>query len=218
MNDRVILFFYVDDIIILYHPDYQDEFQKLEQKLIKLYNLRQIWFLSIRVERNLASRQLYLVQDAFIKKVCTEYGLIRADGKYPSTPLSSTSRLVPYGSISELSTTKTYQRLVGNLAYVEVMTRPDVAHAHSVLARFLANPGPIHLSEIKHVWQYLYGTMYLALSARGCEPTQTYATKIDTITPSPSFFRAADALFRDDEETRRLSAGYVFMLYGMPID
>jgi hypothetical protein len=26
MNDRIILFFYVDDIIILYHPDYQEDF------------------------------------------------------------------------------------------------------------------------------------------------------------------------------------------------
>jgi hypothetical protein len=32
------------------------------------------------------------------------------------------------------------------------MTRPDVAYAHSVLARFLINLGPTHLSEIKHVW------------------------------------------------------------------
>ena len=96
------------------------------------------------------------------------------------------------------------------------MTRPDVAHAHSVLARFLTNLGLIHLSEIKHVWQYLYGTRYLAISARGGEHTQTYATKIDLTTPT--FFSAADALFRDDVETRRLSARYVFMLYGMPID
>jgi hypothetical protein len=222
INDRVILFFYVDDIIILFHPDYQDDFEKLERQLIKLYNLRQIgdvkWFLGIRVERVLASRQLYLVQDAFINKVCTEFDLIRADGRYPSTPLSSTSRLALYDGISELSNAKTYQRLVGSLAYIEVMTRPDVAHAHSVLARFLTNPGPIHLSEIKHVWQYLYGTRYLAISARGGEPTQTYATKIDSTTPSPTFFGAADASFGDDIETRRSSAGYVFMLYGMPID
>jgi hypothetical protein len=65
MNNRVIPFLYVDDIIILYHPDYQGDFKKLEQQLIKLYNLRQIgdvkWFLNIRVERVLASRQLYLV-------------------------------------------------------------------------------------------------------------------------------------------------------------
>jgi hypothetical protein len=169
MNDRIILFFYVGDIIILYHPDYQEDFEKLEQQLIKLYGLRQMgnvkWFLGIRVERVLASRQLYLVQDACINKVCTEFDLIRVDGRYPSTPLSFASRLALYDGISELSNIKSYQRLVGSLAYIEVMTRPDVAHAHSVLARFLVNPGPIHLSEIKHVWQYLYGTRYLAISA-----------------------------------------------------
>jgi hypothetical protein len=96
------------------------------------------------------------------------------------------------------------------------MTRPDVAHAHSVLARFLTNPGPIHLSEIKHVWQYLYSTRYLAISARGGEPTQTYATKINSTTPT--FFGAADASFGDDVESRQSSARYVFMLYSMPIN
>jgi hypothetical protein len=115
-------------------------------------------------------------------------------------------------------TVKTYQRLVGNLAYIEVMTRPDVAHAHSVLARFLTNPGPTHLSEIKHAWQYLYGTMYLAICTRGGEPTQTYATKVDPTTPFPTFFGAADASFGFDVKTRRSSVDFVFMLYSMPID
>jgi hypothetical protein len=65
-------------------------------------------FLGIRVERVLASRQLYLVQDAFINKVCTEFNLIRVDGKYPSTPISSVLRLLPYDGVSEPSNTKTY--------------------------------------------------------------------------------------------------------------
>jgi hypothetical protein len=72
MNNRIILFFYVDDIIILYHPDYKKDFEKLEQQLVKLYGLRQMgnikWFLGIQVERVLASRQLYLIQDSFIAK------------------------------------------------------------------------------------------------------------------------------------------------------
>jgi hypothetical protein len=34
----------------------------------------------------------------------------------------------------------------------------------------------------------------------------------------PTFFSAANALFRDNVETCRLSARYVFMLYGMPIN
>jgi hypothetical protein len=87
-----------------------------------------------------------------VNKVCTEFDLIRVDGRYPSTPLSSTSRLLPYDGVSEPSNTKTYQRLVGNLAYMEVMTRPDVAHAHSILARFLINPGPVHLSDVRVRW------------------------------------------------------------------
>jgi hypothetical protein len=95
------------------------------------------------------------------------------------------------------------------------MTRPDVARTHSVLARFLTNLGVVYLSEIKHVWQYLYGTRYLAISARGGEPTQTYATKIDS---TLMFFSAADALFRDNVETRRLSASFVFILYSIPIN
>jgi hypothetical protein len=96
------------------------------------------------------------------------------------------------------------------------MTQPNIAHAHSVLARFLTNLGLIYLSEIKHVWEFLYGTRYLAINARRGELTQTYATKVDATTPT--FFGAADASFGDDVETRRSSAGYVFTLYGMPID
>jgi hypothetical protein len=87
---------------------------------------------------------------------------------------------------------------------------------HSVLAWFLTKPGPIYFSEIKHVWQYLYNTRYLAISAWGGKPTQTYATKIDATTPI--FFGAADASFWDDVETRRSSTGFVFMLYSMPIN
>jgi hypothetical protein len=66
---QVILFFYMDDIIILFYSNYQDDFKKLVQQLIelsiKLYNLCQIgsvkWFLGSCVECLLASSQLYLV-------------------------------------------------------------------------------------------------------------------------------------------------------------
>jgi hypothetical protein len=166
------------------------------------------WFLGICVECLLTSCQLYLVQDSFITKVCTEFNLICADNKYSSIPLSSTLRLLPYHGMSEPSK--------GNLAYIKVMTRPDVAHVQSVLAWFLINPGPIHLSETKHVWQYLYGNRYLAITAQGSEPTQTFATKINS--SLPTFFGAADTSFGDDVETCRPSAGYIFMLYGMPTD
>jgi hypothetical protein len=71
------------------HPDYQEDFEKLEQQLVKLYGLCQMgnikWFLGICIERLFISCQIYLVQDSFITKVCTEFSLIHADNKYPST-------------------------------------------------------------------------------------------------------------------------------------
>jgi hypothetical protein len=96
------------------------------------------------------------------------------------------------------------------------MTRPNVAHVHSVFVWFLINPGPNHLSEIKHVWQFLYGTRYLTITAQRSQPIQTFATKISSILPT--FFSATDASFGDDVETYWSSAGYIFMLYSMPID
>jgi hypothetical protein len=69
MNNRIILFFYVDDIITLYYPDYQKDFEKLEQQLVKLYGLYQMgnikWYLGILVERLLTSRQLCVANELF---------------------------------------------------------------------------------------------------------------------------------------------------------
>jgi thiamine transporter ThiT len=66
---------------------------------------------------------------------------------------------------------------------------------HSNLARFLTNPGPVHLSEVKYVWQYLYGTMYLAICAQGGEPTQTYTTKVDLYNLSDEMLNTAVIVF-----------------------
>ncbi|PRQ23232.1 putative RNA-directed DNA polymerase [Rosa chinensis] len=39
---------------------------------------------------------------------------------------------------------KPYSRLVGSLMYAQVCTRPDLAFAVSMLARFQSNPGHEH--------------------------------------------------------------------------
>jgi hypothetical protein len=60
--------------------------------------------------------------------------------------------------------------------------------------------------------------MYLAICAQGGETIQTYATKVNPTTPFSTFFGAADASFGDNVETQQSSAGFGFILYGMPID
>ena len=48
-----------------------------------------------------------------------------------------------------------YQGLVGSLMYLAVSTRPDIAHAVSVLSQFNINYGTAHWTAAKRVLRYL---------------------------------------------------------------
>ena len=93
-----------------------------------------------------------------------------------------------------------------------------MARAHSVLARHLQNPGQKHLSAAYQVWRYLFRTKYLAISASGDTPQNSYyLTKPQEAVEELIFYGASDAAFADDPE-RKSSQGYLFSLYGLPID
>ena len=81
--------------------------------------------------------------------------------------------------------------------YLAVATRPDIAHAVGVLARFSSNPGPAHWTALKHLCCYLQGTK----NAKLC-----YA-------PDPEqkelFTTYADADFGGDPDSRRSTSGMV---------
>ncbi|KAF7573279.1 hypothetical protein PtrM4_081840 [Pyrenophora tritici-repentis] len=114
---------------------------------------------------------------------------------------------------------KRYQQLVGSLAYISVFTRPDISLTHSILSRYLNNPGEQHLRAAIHAWRFLVKTRNFALKASALTPDNTgYSIPGTAFNPEPIFFGAADASFADDLSTRRSSDGYLFKLFGMPID
>ena len=90
-----------------------------------------------------------------------------------------------------------YRQLVGALMYLAVATRPDIAYAVGVLARFGANPGPAHWKAAKHLCRYLQGTKDMKL---------TYA-------PDPKskemFTTFSDADHGGEEDSRRSTSGMV---------
>jgi len=52
-----------------------------------------------------------------------------------------------------------YAHAVGSLMYLAISTRPDIAYAVGVLARFSVNPGVAHWAAVKHLFRYLKGTL-----------------------------------------------------------
>jgi hypothetical protein len=152
-SEQLIVFFYVDDIVVLVHPQHLSYHSQFKQQLEAAYDVRSLgdltWFLGVRVVRDWTIGAIWLVQDSFIDKVSVKFDLAQTTGRYPAVPLTE-SYLPPSVEEPDTDRTRVYQQLVGSLAYISTFTRPDVSRAHSVLARHLQNPGQKHLAAAKH--------------------------------------------------------------------
>jgi hypothetical protein len=230
-NDDLIVFFYVDDIVVLVHPSKLNIHKAFESKLFSQYKLRSMgqlnWFLGIRVVRNMPQCSTWLIQDAFIDKLATKYNLIEEATTLPDFPMTDTKLELYTGTVDE-ALKKKYQQLVGSIAYISVFTRLDISLTHSVLSRYLTSPREQHLLAAIHAWRFLIRTRNLALKASALIP-ESYGYSVPGPTPDtnntvlnselePIFFGASDASFADGPSTRASSDGYLFKLFGMAID
>src|SRR6266700_5910554 len=92
------------------------------------------------------------------------------------------------------------------MLYTANITRLDAAKTASKLSKFLYNLLPIHDAAITRAITYLYQTKTLAIK---------YSEKD---IKNYIFVRASDAAFGDNLVSRKSTEGYLFTLYGGPID
>ncbi|RXW13585.1 hypothetical protein EST38_g12268 [Candolleomyces aberdarensis] len=101
------------------------------------------WILGVDIQRNYKARTISLSQAAYVNTILERFGM--TDAKNTSTPLPPSIDLTPgskHVSPNLLSPKKKteYHELIGLLMYLNVMTRPNIAQALSVLARFFKVP------------------------------------------------------------------------------
>ena len=75
----------------------------------------------------------------------------------PHTPCTATVKLDPV-EMGEEFTQNPYRSLVGELLYLSVCTRPDIAYAVGFLSKFLDKAGEAHWAAAIRVLAYLKGT------------------------------------------------------------
>ena len=223
-NGWMLIFFYVDDIVCCCRTEHLSRMNAIIETLCRRYEMHYMgelsWFLGIRVIRDRPNRKLWLCQDSYIDKVIKRYHLEHR--KTPHTPLPS-EPLVPYESQAAPQEIHAYQQRVGSLNFATTVTRADAAKASSILAEFMHNPSPRHMDAADHALLYLYGTKSLAIEYSAEKTTMEAIIKElpapDLDTDDPDHFQASsDAAFADDTKTRRSSEGYLFKLFGGPID
>jgi hypothetical protein len=163
-----IIFVHVDDMSLV--ASSQDVMDSLKSKLtsrLEIVDSGAIhWLLGIEIRRNITTRTIHLSQRAYLEAIIARYGF--ADTKPRAVPMDPHLHL----SREQCPTTvedfakmkdKPYREALGALMYAAVATRPDLAFAIGQLARYQDSPGIVHWNALKHVYQYLKGTLDLEL-------------------------------------------------------
>jgi hypothetical protein len=197
IKDGVMIFFYVDDIIVAYHKDKEAAATKAVNLLQNKYtmtggdNLQ--WFLGMEVIRQRDQHLMQLSQAAYVEKI--QRLIDKSDCRH-DTPMAGVE-LKPRTGLASPSEVNKYQRKIGSLLFAAVTTRPDIAFATSRLARFLTNPGQEHHDAADRVLLYLGATRQKALQLGGGDTLQV----------------ASDASFADNTLDRKSSQGYAIKLF-----
>ena len=208
-NSYMIVFFFVDDICVIYSKRDTSYVDVFESKLFQAYEMKALgeinWFLGIRVTRNREARQLWLCQESYIDKITTRFN-IKANGRKSPLPVEDIEKYEGKASPQDVLQ---YQEKVGSINFPAVITRPDLAHAVSKLSEHLMNPSPRQIELVNGVIGYLVETRSLCIRFDG---------RLDFHSGKELLLISSDASFADDLRTRHSSQGYAFKLFGGLID
>ncbi|AYV86656.1 MAG: hypothetical protein Sylvanvirus5_24 [Sylvanvirus sp.] len=173
-NLVLIMCLYVDDTITVAHPDDKKELEEIIIKIKNKFKIKDLGepkaLLGIRIQRDINTGAITLDQPNYIEKILKRFNIVHTKGAY--TP--DVKEVDHYGPLSlehcpktdedkKYMESKNYRALVGSLLYLTICTRPDIAHAVSVLTRFTSNPGPKHWDAGIRILKYINMTRNIGL-------------------------------------------------------
>lgn len=207
-NDHLIVFYYVDDVVVLFAEDDRPHADEFARKLAARFNTKNLgelrWFLALNIVRNRETREIWLSQESYINKITTKF--LKPNTKRATTPLPLDCPIVPNNNQATKADIKLFQQKMGSLQFAATVSRPDISCAVSILSEHSRNPSETHHCLANHVFSYLAATSRLSVHFS--------AANFDDGTV---FTPWADASFANDEITRKSRTGAVLKLFGGPI-
>lgn len=197
----IYLIIYVDDIIIGSKEEklINDVMDMLRRSfdIVNLGNLSN--YLGMSIERD-DKGIFYLSQPRYIKRIIDSVGLHEAKiSSYPLDP--GYENIENSEDVKEDSTN--YQKLIGELLYVAVHSRPDIAATVLILSQRIKCAKNLDWTEAKRTVRYLKGTTEWKLKLGN-----------DTEEHEESLIGYADANWAQNKRDRKSNSGFIFMLNG----
>jgi hypothetical protein len=207
-NSFVYALVHVDDFGVFYNDDEMCEkvFDGLQEEF-KMKKGPFDFFLGMHVnERTDGGNELS--QTAYVDAILARYGK-KDDTRTVKMPevanLKLTKDQCPKSDEErEVASLYPYANVVGSLQYLVVGSRPDIAHAVSMLAQFMADPGVQHCDAADRVLCYLRGSRHRKLIFR----SRGEGFVLDAF---------ADADYAGCTDTRRSRSGYACKVNGTAV-
>jgi len=223
LNDICLISLYVDDLIIA--GSTTQVTTRIKECLSRRYSMKDLGniddILGCKVSVNHLQGTVSIHQQKYLTGILSKY--LDPHLSWLDTPADSRIVLTQeHGPTTqeekENMKTKPYRELVGSLLWLSLGTRPDIAYAVSQIAKFNANPGPLHWQAVIRILRYLNGTQNLGLiyHKQNNDTLQTVTTSISSADIMiPTAF--VDADYARDTDSRRSVTGFLFFLAGAPI-
>ena len=217
-----IILLYVDDILITGPTTkIKEEIKLLLKQRYRMSDLGPAkQFLGLRIVQNPESGITTLSQERAINDLLLKYGMSEANGVH--TPLesakalqpvlqydsSATSTLVAAGGDLELSPEEQsqYQSIVGSIMYIMLGSRPDICYAISYLSQYNSKAKHKQLLALKRLLRYLKQTSRYVLEYHSIASTKKFSLA------SLILHGYSDSDWAGDQEQRRSTGGYIFLL------
>ena len=201
-HNQITILFWVDDIIIACKDMTMiNNTKEILHKRFKMDDRGELkWFLGIDFSRN-SDGHYTMSQTRYTEDILRKFGMEPC--KPTPTPAEKNLQL-KQATAEENSKIEDYpyRQIIGSLMYLMTATRPDICWTVSKLSQFLDQPGPEHVTALKHLLRYLQGTKTINL----------------TFTPNKGHLQGyTDSDWASDEESRRSTTGYIFTFGGTPI-
>ena len=207
--DYMILFFFVNDIIVIYDRQYFKQIDEFEIKLFKIYEMKSMnelkWFLGIRITRNRKLNTMILCQNNYIDKFIVKFN-ININKKVSNSSLKYITMIKNIEQVTSQSI-YVYQQRIKFINFATIITRSNVIFAISKLVEFFINFSNYHINQSNHTLEYLVHTKKYVIVFND----QSTNSKI-------IFLISSNVSFANDEKTRQSAHEYCFRLFNELID
>ena len=192
-----IIAVYVDELILI--AETLEEIKHMKSCLsetFKMKNKGEIRY-CLGVNFELDENGINLSQKQYLLRLLEKYGLSEANTV--STPMDPNVKLVRDDKYSKSVDLILYQSMVGSLLHAARATRPDIAHAVSIVSKSNSEPSQAHLTAVKRIFRYLKGTLDVTLQYKST---------------GEKLLGYSDANWAGDLDDRHSTTGNVFVMSG----